>query len=174
MIRQSPHLSAKSHTSAGSDTKSGSQPSKLNLTFADTGVTAPTPEEKKARERVEEGTQRNKKKGPVEGKAGKQDDFVLRPTYDAIGRESISVMAAALREVGKQDMESLAKADEVMLLPLVDVQIFGRCASRQVPEQSSWRGWVTPMVSIWRGKNQWMTGSHRVTRVLYYMFFYGQ
>ena len=65
---------------------SGSQPSKPNLTFADAVVTAPTPDEKKARARlgVEARKRRNKKQGPQEGKAGKQDDFVLRPTCDAI------------------------------------------------------------------------------------------
>ena len=53
MIRQSHRLSAKSDKAACSDMRSGSQPSKLKLTFADAVVTAPTPEEKKAQERVE-------------------------------------------------------------------------------------------------------------------------
>ena len=58
-------------------------------------------EEKKAQDRVEARKQRNKQKGPVEGKAGKQDDFVLRPTYDAIGRELISLVADTLRLVSR-------------------------------------------------------------------------
>ena len=41
MIRQSPRLSAKSDKSAGSDMRSGSQPSKLKLTLAD-AVVSPT------------------------------------------------------------------------------------------------------------------------------------
>ena len=51
MIRQSPRLSAKSDKSdksAGSDIRSGSQPLKLKLIFADATVAALTPEEKKA------------------------------------------------------------------------------------------------------------------------------
>ena len=84
MIRQSPRLSAKSEKSAGSGMRSGSQPVKLKLTFADAVGAAPTPEEKKARERVEARTRRNKKQGPEGGKAGKKDDFVLQPTFDDI------------------------------------------------------------------------------------------
>ena len=74
-IRQSPHLSAKSDKSAGSDMKSGSQPPKPTgnrLTFADAVVVAPTPEETKARQRVEARKRKNKQKGPEGGKAGKQ------------------------------------------------------------------------------------------------------
>ena len=95
MIRQSPRLSAKSDMSAGSDMRSGSQPSKLKLTFADAVVTALTPGEKKARERVEARKRRNRKHDLAEGRAGKQDDFVLRLTYNAIGRvrELISLVA---------------------------------------------------------------------------------
>jgi len=52
-------------------------------------VAALTPEEKMAPE--------HKKQGPEESKAGKQAYFVLRPTYDAIGRELISLVAATLR-----------------------------------------------------------------------------
>ena len=114
--------------------RSGSHPSKLKLTFDDAVVAAPTPDEKKAPARVEEMKRNNKQNGPEEGKAGKQDDFVLRPTYDAIGRELFSLVAAALREIGKQDMETPTKADKTMLLPLAQKmgKIFGRCASKQV------------------------------------------
>ena len=53
-VRQSPRLSAKSDRSAGSDMRSGSPPKhKLkSLSFAD-ALMSPTPEEKKARERVD-------------------------------------------------------------------------------------------------------------------------
>ena len=84
----------KSDQSAGSAMRSGSQPSKL--TFADAVVAAPTPEEEKACGRVEARKRRNKKQGPEEGKAGKQGDSVLRPTYDAIGQEPTSLVAATL------------------------------------------------------------------------------
>ena len=83
-IRQSPRLSAKPNRSAGSYMRSGCQPSKLKLTVVDAVAAASTPEETKARARVEAGKRRNKKKCPEEGKAGKQDDFMLRPTYYAI------------------------------------------------------------------------------------------
>ena len=90
-------------------------------------------DEKNARDRAEARKRRNKKQSPEEGTAGKQGDFVL-PTYDAIGRELISVVADTLREIGKHDMESPTKADETMLLPLAQKigKIFGRCASKQV------------------------------------------
>ena len=55
MTRQSPRPSASSGKSAGSDMMSGSQPPKhklKSLSFAD-ALIAPTPEEQKARERVE-------------------------------------------------------------------------------------------------------------------------
>ena len=98
--RQSPCLSAKSVKSARSDMRSGRQPPKPTgnkLAFADAAVVAPTctPEEK-APERVEAQKQKNKQKGPEEGNAGKQDEFKLRPTFHAIGRELISRVAAAL------------------------------------------------------------------------------
>ena len=59
---------------------------------------------------------------------------MLRPTYDAIGRELISLVADTLQEIGKQDMESPTKSDETMLLPLAQKmgKIFGCCASTQV------------------------------------------
>ena len=70
MTRQSPRLSARSDKSAGSDMRGGSQPPKhklKTLSCAD-ALIAPTPEEKKARERVEARTRRNKKQDPEEGK----------------------------------------------------------------------------------------------------------
>ena len=45
----------------------------LTLNFADDVVASRTPEEKKARERVEARNRKNKQKGPEGGKAGKQD-----------------------------------------------------------------------------------------------------
>ena len=48
MIRQSPRLSAEPDKSAGTDMRSGSQPTKLKLTFAEAVVAAQTPEEKKS------------------------------------------------------------------------------------------------------------------------------
>ena len=131
-------MTAKSDKSAGSDMRSGSQPSKLKLmimiTFADAVVAAPTPEEKKAQEQVEALKQRNKKQGLEAGSAGKQKNFVLRPTYDAIGRELISLAAATLRAIGKQDAEPPTKADRTMPLPLAQKRgkVFGHCASKQV------------------------------------------
>ena len=67
--------------------RSGSQPPKhklKTLSFVD-ALVSPTPEEKKARERVEARKRRNKKQDPEEGNGSKKDDFVIRPTFDAIG-----------------------------------------------------------------------------------------
>ena len=85
-----------------------------------------------ARGRVEARKRRNKKQGPQEGNAGKQNNFVLRPiaTYDAIGQEFAFLAAATFWQIGKQDMESPTKADEAMRLPLAQEigKIFGRSA----------------------------------------------
>ena len=65
--------------------RSGGQPPKhkpTTLSFADALV--PTPEEKKARERVEARKRRHKKQDPEEGKGGAKDEFAIRPTFDAI------------------------------------------------------------------------------------------
>ena len=65
------------------------------LSFAD-ALRAPTPEEQNARERVEMRKRRHKK-GPEEGKEGKKKEpFIIRPTFDAIGRELISLVPATL------------------------------------------------------------------------------
>ena len=95
---QSPRMSARSDKSAGSDLRSGSQPHKhklKSLSFAD-ALIAPTPKERNARERVELRKRRNKKQDPEEGKEGEKDDFVSRPTFDAIGRELISLVSDTL------------------------------------------------------------------------------
>ena len=118
--RQSPRLCARSDKFAGSGMRSGSNPPKHKLEppgFAD-ALAAQTPEEKKARARVEARKRRNKKQDPEEGKEGKKDEFIIGPTFDATGRELTFLVAAALREIGKQDIEGLTKADEAMLLPL--------------------------------------------------------
>ena len=59
---------------------------------------------------------------------------MIRPTFDAIGQELISFVAATLREIGKQDVEAPTKADETMLLPLAQKmsKILDRCISKQV------------------------------------------
>ena len=66
--------------------RSGSQPSKLKLTLSDAVLVgaAPTPEEKKARGRVEARKRQNKKQETEMGIDGKKDEFVLRPTFDVI------------------------------------------------------------------------------------------
>ena len=77
----------------------------------------------------------------------------MRPTCNAIRRELISLVAATLQEIGKQDMEleSLTKADETMLMPLAQKMgtVFGRCASKQVQTEL-----VEGLASSWCGKNQ--------------------
>ena len=78
---------------------------------------------------------RRHKKGPEEGKKGKKKEpFIIRPAFDAIGRELILLVAATLREIGKRDLEALTKADETMLLPLAQKmsKVLGRCTSKQV------------------------------------------
>ena len=49
---------------------------------------------------------------------GKTASFIIRPSFGAIGREAIALVAAALREMGKRDVESPTKACETKLLPL--------------------------------------------------------
>ena len=124
----------KSDKSAGSDMRSGSLPKHKHRTLSfDGALPSPTPEEQKARGRVE-AQKRRHKKDPEEGKGGKKEPFINRPTFDAIGRELISLVAATLREIGKHDVESPTKAGETMLLPLAQKmsKILNRCASKQV------------------------------------------
>ena len=86
-IRQSPRLSTKSDKSAGSDMRSGSNPPNHTLkapSVAD-AVLSPPPEEQTARRRVE-ARKRRHKKDPKEGKGGKKEPFIIRPTFDAIWR----------------------------------------------------------------------------------------
>ena len=77
-VRPSPRLSAKSDKTTGNDMRSGSLPThKLkSLSFAEalmSGMMSPTPEEKKARERVEARKRRNKKEH-AEGKDEKKKE----------------------------------------------------------------------------------------------------
>ena len=54
---------------------------------------------------------------------------MLRPACDAIGRALTSLVAAALREIGKHAqgiIESPTKADESMLLPLAQKMPLGK------------------------------------------------
>ena len=109
--------------------RSGSLPkNKLkSLSFAE-ALMSPTPEEKKARERVDAEKRRSKK--PEEGKEEKKKEaFNIRQSFDNIGRELISLVSTALREIGKQDIEGPTKADNDMLLPLAQkmCKVFARC-----------------------------------------------
>ena len=61
--------------------RSGSQPHKHKLAFADTLAVAPTPEEKKAQERVEARKRRNKKPDPEGGKKGWEEGRVWHSTH---------------------------------------------------------------------------------------------
>ena len=77
-----------------------------------------------------EARKRRHKKEPEEGKDGKKKEaFVIRQSFGAIRRELISLVAATLREIGKQDVEAPTKADETMLLPLAQKmsKVFDRC-----------------------------------------------
>ena len=73
-VRQSPRLSAKSDKSTGSDMRRESLPKQTlkSLRFAE-ALMSPTPEEKKARGRVEARKRRNKKE-PEEGKDVKKKE----------------------------------------------------------------------------------------------------
>ena len=115
---------------------------------------------------------RNKKPDPEEGKAGKnkKDEFVIRPTFDATGRELISLVAATLREIGKQDVGNPTKADETMLLPLAQKmsKVFDRCASKQVRTELVEGLGNTYGFDMARKE----TMESWFTLVLYYMFYY--
>ena len=65
------------------------------------------------------------------------EPFIIRPTFDAIGRELISRVAATLRAIGKQDVEAPTQADGTMPLPLALKMsgILDRCTSKQVPTE---------------------------------------
>ena len=115
--------------------RSGSLPKhKLKtLGFAE-ALVSPTPEEQKVRGRVD-ARKRRHKKDPKEGQDGKKKEaFITRQSFDNIGRELISLLATTLREIGKQDVEALTKADENMRLPLAQKmsKVFNRCEPKVV------------------------------------------
>ena len=108
---------------------------KLKALSFDDALQSPTPEVKKARERVDAKKRRNKK--PEEGKEEKKKEaFVIRQSFDNIGRELISLVSTTLREIGKQDIEAPTKADNdnVMLLPLARKmsKVFDGCETKVV------------------------------------------
>ena len=101
--------------------------------FAD-ALMSPTPEEKKAKARVDAKKRRNKKT-PEEGKDDKKKDaFIIRQSFDNMGRELISLISTTFREIGKQNIEAPTKADENMLLPLAQKmnKVFDRCETKTV------------------------------------------
>ena len=76
-----------------------------SLRFAD-ALMSPTPEDKKVRERVEARKRRNKN-DPEEDKDGKKKEaFVIRQSSENVGRELISLVPAAFREIGQRDVEA--------------------------------------------------------------------
>ena len=134
-VRQSPRLSAKPDRSTGSDMRSGSvRKNKLKSPGFAEALMNPTPEEKRARGRVEARKRRNKKE-PEEGKDEKKEEaFVIRKSFDNLGRELISLISTTLREIGKQDVEAPTKAGKTMLLPLAQKmsKVFDRCETKTV------------------------------------------
>ena len=93
---------------------------------------SPTPEVKKARECVEARKRRHKKE-PEEGKdEKKKETFIIRQSFDNIGRELISLVATTLQEIGKRDVEAPTTADETMLLPLAQKmsKMINRCETK--------------------------------------------
>ena len=79
-------------------------------------------------------------------------------------------MAAALREIGKHDVESPTRADETMLLPLAQKmgKVFGRCASKQV--QTELVEGLGNAYGFDMAREEPMGGW--LTRVVYCMFYY--
>ena len=79
-------------------------------------------------------------------------------------------MAATLREIGKQDVESLTKVDETMLLPLAQKmgKVFGRCAIKQVRTELVEGLGNTYGFHMARKESM----DDLLIRVVYYMFFY--
>ena len=113
--------------------RSGSLPKhKLKtLSFAEALVRPTcTPEEQNARGRVKTGKRHEKE--PEEGKDGKKKGvFLLRQSFDNIGQELISHVAATLREIVKQDVEAPAKAAGTMPLSLTQkMSKVNRCETK--------------------------------------------
>ena len=76
---------------------------------------------------------RNKKPEEVKD-TKKKEAFIIRQSFDNIGRELISLVSTTLREIGKQDIEAPTKADNEMLLPLAEKmsKVFDRCETKTV------------------------------------------
>ena len=91
-------------------------------------------------------------------------------TFDAIGRELFSLVAATLREIAKHDMESPSKADETMLLRLAQKmgKVVGRCASKQVRTELVEGPGNTYGFDVARKESM----EDCLARVLYHMFYY--
>ena len=138
------------------------------LSFAE-ALMSPTPEEKKARERVDAKKRRNKK--PEGGKEEeKKEAFVIRQSFDTIGRELIALVPTTIREIGKQDIEAPAKADNEMLLPLAQKmsKVFDCCGDLTVRAE--------PVLAL--GNTYGFDMARResldsyLQRMLYYMFYH--
>ena len=119
--------------------RSGSLPkNKLKpLSFAE-ALMGPTytPEEKKARGRVEARKRRNKKEHE-EGKDEKKNEASdIRQSFRNMGRELVSLISTILWESGKEDVEAPARADGTVLrvLPLAQnmSKVFDRCETKAV------------------------------------------
>ena len=154
-VRQSPCLSSKSDKSTGSDMRIGSLPKHTlkSLSFTE-ALMSPILLRRKGREALVgrvEARKRRSKKEPEEGKDGKKKEaFIIRQSFDNIGRELISLSAATLREIGKQDVQAPTKPDETMVPPLAHLmsKVFNRCEDKQY-ELNSLRDWVAPMALTW-------------------------
>ena len=88
--------------SAWSDMGSGSLPKQTlkTLSVAE-ALMSPTHEEQNAREREDARKRRHNKKEPEEGEdEKKKEPFIIRQSFDNIGRELMSLVATALREIG--------------------------------------------------------------------------
>ena len=60
-----------------------------------------------------EARKRRNKKEPEEGKDEKKKDaFVIRQSFDNMGRELISLISTTPREIGKQDVEARPGPDQ--------------------------------------------------------------
>ena len=64
----------------------------------------------------------------------KKEASIIRQSFDDIGQELISLVAATLQEIGTQDVEAPTKADGTMVLPLAQKmsKVFNRCEDKTV------------------------------------------
>ena len=100
----------------------------------------------------------------------KKEAFVIRQSFDNIGRELISLVSTTLREIGKQDIEAPTKADNDMLLPLAQKvsKVFGRCEDLTVRTELVKRLGNTHGVDRARKESL----ECHLCRMLYHMFYY--